>query len=71
MRSNKLKQDDKSLTLREHEIFKLLLKGDTNKTIALALGISDFTVRDHVSSILRKKKASTRAALLAQKIINS
>jgi len=54
------------ITIREQEVLCLVLCGHTNKEIAEALNISGYTVRDHVSSILRKKKAKTRAILLAK-----
>lgn len=42
------------LTSREKEVLDLLMDGRTNKAIAQQLLISDFTVRDHVSSLLPK-----------------
>ncbi|WP_416350757.1 LuxR C-terminal-related transcriptional regulator [Pseudomonas sp. 10S4] len=56
------------MTKREQEVLKSLLQGHTNKQIAILLGISNFTVRDHVSSILRKKGAGSRAELFAAEI---
>lgn len=56
------------MTKREEEVLKSLLQGNTNKQIAKSLGISDFTVRDHVSSILRKTGAGSRAKLFAAEI---
>jgi DNA-binding CsgD family transcriptional regulator len=56
------------MTKREQEVLQSLLQGKTNKQIAIFLGISDFTVRDHVSSILRKAGVKSRLELLAQKI---
>jgi len=53
------------LTSRERDVFKLLVQGKTNKQIAAQLNISDFTVRDHVSALLRKKDASSRMELIA------
>jgi DNA-binding NarL/FixJ family response regulator len=58
------------MTKRESEVLNSLLQGLTNKQIATSLGISDFTVRDHVSSILRKKGVGSRAELLAAEIKN-
>lgn len=48
------------LTAREIEILKMLAKGPTNKQIGHALGISDFTVRNHVNSIIEKLDVSDR-----------
>lgn len=48
------------LTTREIEILKMLAKGPTNKQIGHALGISDFTVRNHVNSIIEKLEVSDR-----------
>ncbi|VVO32256.1 LuxR C-terminal-related transcriptional regulator [Pseudomonas fluorescens] len=56
------------MTKREQEVLQSLLQGKTNKQIAISLGISDFTVRDHVSSILRKVGAKSRLELFAKKI---
>jgi len=53
------------MTSREQDVFKLLVQGKTNKQIAAQLKISDFTVRDHVSALLRKKNASSRMELIA------
>ena len=56
-----------SLTPREREIFYLLAEGQSNKTIAGGLGISDGTVKLHVKSILRKLNVRSRveAAIIA------
>ena len=51
------------LTLREVEVARLLAYGPSNKQIAQKLGVSDFTVRDHVSSLLRKFGVDSRARL--------
>lgn len=48
------------LTARELEILKMLAKGPTNKQIGQALGISDYTVRNHVNSIIEKLEVSDR-----------
>ena len=49
------------LTQRESEVLDQLAHGLTNKEIALALGISYETVKEHVQNILRKTNASDRA----------
>ena len=48
------------LTSRESEVLALLADGAANKEIAVRLGISEHTVKFHVSSILNKLGAATR-----------
>ncbi|KON87726.1 chemotaxis protein CheY [Sporosarcina globispora] len=57
------------LTRRECEILQLLAEGNSNVGISKALFISDKTVKNHISSILRKIKVNdrTQAVLLAIK----
>jgi DNA-binding NarL/FixJ family response regulator len=55
----------KKTTPREQEVLHLVLQGLTNKAIAQRLGISDYTARDHVSSLLRKSEVKNRAQLIA------
>jgi DNA-binding NarL/FixJ family response regulator len=49
-----------ALTPREIEVLRLLADGASNKIIAHKLGISDHTVKFHVTSILSKMNAGTR-----------
>lgn len=49
------------LTERETEVLELLAKGLANKQIAAALGISEHTVKFHVSSIYAKLNVTNRA----------
>jgi DNA-binding NarL/FixJ family response regulator len=51
------------ITRRESDVARGIANGFTNKRMARDLGISEFTVRDHVSSLLRKCEASTRTRL--------
>jgi DNA-binding NarL/FixJ family response regulator len=51
---------DGPLTERESEVLGLLSKGMANKQIAMALGISEHTVKFHVSSIYQKLSVSSR-----------
>ncbi len=48
------------LTNRETEVLNLLSKGLANKQIAMALGISEHTVKFHVSSIYTKLNVTNR-----------
>lgn len=49
-----------TLSPREREVLDLVAAGMPNKAIARALGISDHTVKFHVSSVLNKLDAGSR-----------
>jgi len=53
------------LTLREWQVLRLLVGGETNKSIAEKLFISERTVDRHVSNIFNKLGVSSRAAATA------
>jgi two-component system, NarL family, response regulator YdfI len=48
------------ITPRETDVLRMLAQGLVNKDIAARLGISEHTVKFHISSILDKLGASTR-----------
>lgn len=48
------------ITSREIDVLRMLAHGLVNKDIAARLGISEHTVKFHISSILDKLGASTR-----------
>ena len=50
-----------ALTPREGDVLRLLAQGLTNRQIAAALGISEHTVKFHVSAIYAKLRVSNRA----------
>jgi ATP/maltotriose-dependent transcriptional regulator MalT len=52
------------LTVREQEVFEQMADGLSNRQIAHALGISEHTVKFHVSAILGKLGVATRSAAI-------
>ena len=54
-----------SLTPREIQVLKLIAAGETNKAIAAALVISEYTVARHVQNMLQKLGCSSRSSLAA------
>lgn len=60
-RTDDLLPDDATLTQREIEVLQGLAQGLANKQIGLALGISEHTVKFHITSIYTKLGAVNRA----------
>ena len=58
------------LTHRETQILNYISEGNSNKQIARILEISEQTIKNHVSSILRKLNANDRAHAVALAIRN-
>ena len=58
------------LTRRESEVLEQLAHGLTNKEIALALGISYETVKEHVQHILRKVGVNDRTQVAVWAVRN-
>ena len=54
------------LTAREREIFNLLVDDHTTKDIAGRLGISEKTVRNHISNTIQKLGVSGRAQAIIE-----
>ncbi len=54
------------LTAREREIFNLLVDDHTTKEIAGRLGISEKTVRNHISNTIQKLGVSGRAQAIVE-----
>jgi len=57
------------LSPRETEIMKYIAEGNSNKRIAYALGIGEQTIKNHITSIMRKLNANdrTHAVVLAMR----
>ncbi len=56
------------LTKREKEVFDLLVNNKTTKDIADILGISEKTVRNHISNTMQKLGVKGRAAAVVELI---
>ena len=53
-----------SLSVREREVFALVVTGRPNKQIAAELDLSEMTVKVHRSQITRKMRAKSLVALV-------
>jgi DNA-binding NarL/FixJ family response regulator len=62
-RNKQLKKtaDKMGLTLRQQKLMKLVAKGLTNKEIAEELHLSEYTVKNHMSRILKQLDAESRS----------
>ena len=54
------------LTKREKAVFELLVQNKTTKEIATILGISEKTVRNHVSNAMQKLGGKGRAGAVIE-----
>ena len=54
------------LTKREKEIFDYLITNKTTKEIAQKLGISEKTVRNHISNVMQKLGCKGRACAVIE-----
>jgi len=60
--------ESESLTAREIQVLRAVAAGQTNKAIALKLGISEHTVKFHLGSAMSKLGAASRAEAVATAI---
>ncbi len=54
------------LTKREKEVFELLIQNKSTVEIAQALGISEKTVRNHISNAMQKLGVKGRAGAVVE-----
>ena len=54
------------LTKREKQVFDLLIKNKTTNEIAKTLGISEKTVRNHISNSMQKLGVKGRASAVIE-----
>ena len=60
--------NNKVLTKREQDVFKLLIKNKTTKEIADILRISEKTVRNHISNVIQKLGVKGRSQAIIELI---
>ena len=56
------------LTQRERQIFKLLIQNQSTQDIASNLGISEKTVRNHISNVIQKMNVKGRTQAIIELI---
>lgn len=56
------------LTQREKEIFNYLVQNNTTRDIAEKLGISEKTVRNHISNVIQKLGVKGRSQAIVELI---
>ena len=54
------------LTARERSVFELLIVNKSTKEIARELGISEKTVRNHISNVMQKLGVNGRAGAVVE-----
>ena len=58
--------NNKVLTKREREVFVLLVKNKSTREIAEKLGISEKTVRNHISNVMQKLGVKGRSSAVIE-----
>jgi DNA-binding CsgD family transcriptional regulator len=61
-----IEEDNTRLSEREHEIMHWVGHGKTNLEIGMILGISQFTVKNHLQRIFRKIDVRNRAQAITR-----
>ena len=56
----------KILTVREKEVFELLILNKSTKDIAKELNISEKTVRNHISNVMQKLGVKGRSSAVVE-----
>ena len=54
-----------TLTLREHQVFALIVRGNTNKHVARALGCTERTIKAHRHQVMEKMQVQSLAELVS------
>lgn len=56
------------LSKREKEVFVLLINGYATREISTRLGISEKTIRNHISNVIQKLDANSRVGAVLELI---
>lgn len=56
------------LTQREQQVIAKLIHGCTNREIGVSLGLSEKTIKTHVTSILKKSRMNSRSKFIANQL---
>jgi FixJ family two-component response regulator len=54
-----------ALTPRERQVFDLVIRGDTNKHVARALGCTERTIKAHRHKVMEKMQVQSLAELVS------
>jgi transcriptional regulator EpsA len=57
-----------TLSTREAQVISLVRDGNTNQQIAVRLGLSPLTIKNHVQNVLRKLEVANRAQAVAKAV---
>lgn len=57
-----------ALSTREAQVISLVRDGNTNQQIAVRLGLSPLTIKNHVQNVLRKLEVANRAQAVAKAV---
>ncbi len=68
MKGSKKNMSRNILTKREKEVFNLIVSNVSTKEIARKLGISDKTVRNHISNVIQKLEVQGRSNAIIELI---
>lgn len=66
MSSGKDARNKSLLTNREREVFELLVQDKTTKEIAAQLFVSEKTVRNHISNVMKKLNVKGRSQAVVE-----
>lgn len=66
LRTGRPAHPDTELSPREHEVLKAVASGETNRKIARELGVSEATIKTHLTHVFGKLEVYSRTAAVAK-----